>query len=98
VVQARAQSTFSVTMEAQGDLLMMEADDNVVVLEYADAEDEALQFEGLENVLGFSVSDAPALLGCSLPALVGGGAASSDEGTPIEFDGGAAAASHRCAP
>jgi hypothetical protein len=89
IVPLRAQHTSAITMEAQGDNLMMGDDNVVVVLEYADAEDEALNYQELDQILNISVSDFPALVGCSLdslPALRGGGLADSMEGTPIEFD------------
>ena len=89
VVPLRAQHSFDATMEAQGELLMMEADGSTVVFEYADPEDEALNYQELDRLLNISVSDFPALFGCSLdrlPALRGGGLSESQEGTPIEFE------------
>jgi hypothetical protein len=76
-------------MEAQSDLLMMQAGPNVVVLEYADAEDEPFDFKELEDALNIGQDDFPALFGCGLdrlPVLTGGGLSNSQEGTPIEFE------------
>ena len=89
IVPLRASETFAVTMEAQDTLLMMQAGPNVVVLEYADAEDGTLDFKELEDVLNIGQDDFPALMGCGLerlPMLRGGGLANSQEGTPIEFE------------
>jgi hypothetical protein len=89
IVPLRASETFAVTMEAQSDLLMMRAGPSVIVLEYADAEDGALDFKELEDVLNIGQDDFPALMGCGLdrlPVLTGGGLANSQEGTSIEFE------------
>jgi hypothetical protein len=89
IVPLRAQHTSAITMEAQGDNLMMGDENAVVLLEYADEEDDALNYGELNSVINISVSDIPALFGCSLdrlPALRGAGLAESTEGTPIEFD------------
>lgn len=89
VVPLDAQNTFSVTMEAQDDLLMMEADDNVVVFEYADADDEAFEYKELQDMLDIPPDDFMGYFGCNLdrmPILLGGGLADSQEGTPIEFE------------
>ena len=89
VIPLRASGQFNVTMEAQGDLLMMEADQTVIVLEWADGDDDALNFKDLQDLLNTNPGDLVGYTGCAfdaLPILVGGGLASSSEGLPLDFE------------
>ena len=89
VLMTKSLNTFEAIFRAQDDLLMLEADQSVVVFEWADSAAGALNFKEVATVMNMSLEDLAILSGCSidtLPVLHGGGRTQSTDGFDLEFE------------
>ena len=89
VLMTKSLNTFEATFRAQDDLLMLEADQTVVVFEWAHSAAGALNFKEVATVMNMPLDDLAILSGCSvdtLPVLHGGGRTQSTDGFDLEFE------------